>query len=303
MFTLTYALFCLPYALIFVVGGYWWAVGLGVLAAFSSGQVGLAAHDLGHGQAPRLRPFVFDLAACFTMLVLGMGRAWWVDKHNRHHAFPNQEGKDPDVTIEAIAFTPEQALNRKGLTRLLARYQAFLFFPLLMLEALHLRVEGLRYLTKHKVRMRRVEIALILLSIGWALALPIAALGLGAGLVFAVVTQALTGLYLGCIFAPNHKGMPVLGEDDQLDFFRRQVVTARNVHPGPVTDYVYGGLNYQIEHHLFPTMPRNRLGEARQVVKQFCAERGVPYYETSVVQSFTEIVESLHEAGAPLRAD
>jgi fatty acid desaturase len=70
-----------------------------------------------------------------------------------------------------------------------------------------------------------------------------------------------------------------------------------------VTDYVYGGLNYQIEHHLFPTMPRNRLGEARQVVKQFCAERGVPYHETSVVQSFTEIVESLHEAGAPLRAD
>jgi fatty acid desaturase len=303
MFTLTYALFFLPYALIFVVGGYWWAVGLGVLAAFASGQVGLAAHDLGHGQAPRLRPFVFDLAACFAMLVLGMSRAWWVDKHNRHHAFPNQEGKDPDVMIEAIAFTPEQALEKKGLIRLLARYQAFLFFPLLMLEAVHLRVEGLRYLAKHAVRMRRVEIALILLSIGWALALPIAALGLGAGLVFAVVTQALTGLYLGCIFAPNHKGMPVLGEDDQLDFFRRQVLTARNVHPGPVTDYVYGGLNYQIEHHLFPTMPRNRLGEARQVVKLFCAQRGVPYYETSVVQSFTEIVESLHEAGASLRAD
>ena len=209
VFTLTYALFFLPYALIFVVGGYWWAVGLGVLAAFASGQVGLAAHDLGHGQTPRLRPFVFDLAACFTMLVLGMSRAWWVDKHNRHHAFPNQEGKDPDVMIEAIALTPEQALEKKGLMRLLARYQAFLFFPLLMFEAVHLRVEGLRYLSKHAVRIRRVEIALILLSIGWALALPIAALGLGAGLVFAVVTQALTGLYLGCIFAPNLGLSPV----------------------------------------------------------------------------------------------
>jgi fatty acid desaturase len=302
MFTLTYMLFFLPYALIFVVGGYWWAVGLGVIAAFASGQVGLASHDLGHGQTPRLQPFVFDVAACFSMLVLGMSRAWWLDKHNRHHAFPNQEGKDPDVTIEAIAFTPEQALEKKGRIRLVARYQAFLFFPLLMFEAVHLRVEGLRYLAKHAGRMRRVEIALILLSIGWALALPIAALGLGVGLVFAVVTQALTGLYLGCIFAPNHKGMPVLGEDDQLDFFRRQVLTARNVCPGAVTDYVYGGLNYQIEHHLFPTMPRNRLCEARPVVKQFCATRGVPYYETSVVQSFAEIVESLHEAGAPLRA-
>ena len=50
-------------------------------------------------------------------------------------------------------------------------------------------------------------------------------------------------------------------------------------------------------------MPRNQLGEARQVVKQFCAERGVPYYKTSIVQSFTKIVESLHEAGGSLRAD
>jgi fatty acid desaturase len=146
------------------------AVGLGVFAAFASGQVGLAAHDLGRGQAARLRPFVFDLAACFTMLVLGMSRAWWVDKHNRHHAFPHQEGKDPDVMIEAIAFTPEQALERKGLIRLLARYQVFLFFPLVMLEAVQLRVEGCGICQA----CGRVEIALILLSIA-GLALPIAA--------------------------------------------------------------------------------------------------------------------------------
>jgi fatty acid desaturase len=94
----------------------------------------------------------------------------------------------------------------------------------------------------------------------------------------------------------------MLGEDDDLDFFRRQVLTSRNVKPGRVTDYVYGALTYQIEHHLFPAMPRNQLGRARLVVKAFCAEQAVPYHETSIAQSFREIVESLHEASEPLRS-
>jgi fatty acid desaturase len=302
MFSVTFVLFLLPYAALFFVGGYWWAVGLGVVAAFASGQVGLAAHDIGHRQSPRMKPVWFDLASCFVILAMGMSRAWWLDKHNRHHAFPNQEGKDPDVMIDAIAFTPEQARRKRGLVRVLDRYQAFLFFPILTLEAAHLRVEGLRFLFRNHARMRKTEIALILLSIVWAIGVPIAAIGLGPGLVFAVVAQGLTGLYLGCIFAPNHKGMLVLGEDDDLDFFRRQVLTSRNVIPGRVTDYVYGALNYQIEHHLFPAMPRNQLGRARLVVKEFCAEKAVSYHETGVVQSFREIFESLHEASEPLRS-
>ncbi len=302
MFTGTVALFVLPYALLFFVGGYWWAAGLGVLAAFASGQVGLAAHDIGHRQTPRLKPIWFDLASCFVLLSLGTSRAWWLDKHNRHHAFPNQEGKDPDVMIDAIAFTPEQARQKRGLIRVVDRYQAFLFFPILTLEAAHLRFEGLRYLVRNKARMRKTEIVLILLSVVWAVVVPIVAVGVGPGLVFVAVAQSLTGLYLGCIFAPNHKGMLMLGEDDDLDFFRRQVLTSRNVKPGRVTDYVYGALNYQIEHHLFPAMPRNQLGRARLVVKAFCAEQAVPYHETSIAQSFREIVESLHEASEPLRS-
>ncbi|HST16879.1 MAG TPA: acyl-CoA desaturase [Gaiellaceae bacterium] len=302
MFTRTFALFLLPYALLFVVGGYWWAVGLGVIAAFASVQVGLAGHDIGHRQSPRLRPVWFNVTSCFVILALGMSRAWWLDKHNRHHAFPNQEGKDPDVMLNAIAFTQEQARQKRGLVRLFDRHQAFLFFPVLSLEGVHLRLAGLRYLFRNDVRMRKTEISLILLSVVWAVGLPIAAVGLGPGLVFAIVAQGLTGLYLGCIFAPNHKGMLMLGEDDDLDFFRRQVLTSRNVRPGRVTDYVYGALNYQIEHHLFPAMPRNQLGRARVVVRAFCAEKAVPYHETSVTQSFREILESLHEASEPLRS-
>jgi fatty acid desaturase len=96
--------------------------------------------------------------------------------------------------------------------------------------------------------------------------------------------------------------MPILPADTDLDFLRQQVLTARNVRPNPITDFWYGGLNYQIEHHLFPTLPRNKLGQARAIIKDWCRDHAIDYYETGLIQSYKEILSSLHEVGAPLRA-
>jgi fatty acid desaturase len=111
----------------------------------------------------------------------------------------------------------------------------------------------------------------------------------------------LFGLYLGCCFAPNHKGMPILEEGKEPDYLRRQVLTSRNVRGSRVVDFLMGGLNYQIEHHLFPSMPRPSLRRAQPLVRAFCAERGVSYSESSVVGSYGEALRHLHQAGVPLR--
>jgi fatty acid desaturase len=95
--------------------------------------------------------------------------------------------------------------------------------------------------------------------------------------VFILVQQGLFGLYLGCSFAPNQKGMPILGAADQRDFLRRQVLTSRNVRGGWLTEFALGGLNYQIEHHLFPSMPRPGLRRSQALVEAFCQQNGVPY--------------------------
>jgi len=121
------------------------------------------------------------------------------------------------------------------------------------------------------------------------------------GIVFIFVNQALLGLYMGSIIAPNHKGMPMLEKSSKMDFLRRQVLTARNVSSSPFNDFWYGGLNYQIEHHLFPSMPRNNLKEAQKVIKLFCQEHEITYHETGMFQSYKEILQFLHEIGAPLR--
>jgi fatty acid desaturase len=127
------------------------------------------------------------------------------------------------------------------------------------------------------------------------------ALGLWGGLAFTLLSQAVFGVYLGSVFAPNHKGMLIVAEDEQIDFLRLQVLTARNVRSHPLTDFWYGGLNYQIEHHLFPSLPMHRLRESSVLVKEFCAERGVSYYETSMIQSYREILGYLDEIGGALR--
>jgi fatty acid desaturase len=95
--------------------------------------------------------------------------------------------------------------------------------------------------------------------------------------------------------------MPQTDANTRLDFLRAQVLTARNVKSHPLTDVVYGALNFQVEHHLFPSMPRRNLRAAQVLVRQYCAEIGVPYYETSLLQSFKELLAFLHDVGRPLR--
>jgi hypothetical protein len=116
-------------------------------------------------------------------------------------------------------------------------------------------------------------------------------------IVFIAVHQGLLGLYLGCAFAPNHKGMPVMSEQDSADFLRRQVLTSRNVTGGAVVETLLGGLNYQIEHHLFPGMPRPSLRRCRVVVRAFCAQIGVLYCEKGLVSSYSDVLRNLHAAG------
>ncbi|KJK33554.1 delta fatty acid desaturase, partial [Streptomyces variegatus] len=78
-------------------------------------------------------------------------------------------------------------------------------------------------------------------------------------------------------------------------------LTSRNVRGGRLTDIALGGLNHQIEHHLFPSMPSPSLRRARTIVQRYCEDLGVDYVETGLITSYRLALTSLHQAGAPLR--
>jgi fatty acid desaturase len=284
-----------------VLGESWWQLAVAAYLAVVFTQIAFVGHDAGHRQIFRSRRANDLVGLVHANLLVGVSFDWWVAKHNRHHSNPNHEDLDPDISITALAFTPDQASSKHGLVRLVARYQGWLFFPLLLLEAAHLHLASAKAIVQGRDRANAVEGLLLLIHVAAYVVALLVVLSPLQALAFVMVHQGLFGLYLGCAFAPNHKGMPTLTDADQLDFLRRQVLTSRNVTGSRLVDFVLGGLNYQIEHHLFPNMPRPNLRRAQPLIRAFCQDHGLPYAQASLVGSYAEAIRHLHRVGAPLR--
>jgi fatty acid desaturase len=299
--TVTATLLAAGWAAFVLVGDSWRQLAVAVFLAVMFTQVGFLGHDAGHRQISSSRRVSHILGVLLGNLGIGLSFGWWVDKHRRHHVHPNTEGADPDIAMSVLAFTEAQARSGRGLTRLVFRYQGYLFFPLLLGEAVSLHVASIRALARRGSRDRPAEAALLAVHLAGYLAVVFLVLSPVKAAVFILVQQGLFGLYLGACFAPNHKGMPILEAGDQSDFLRRQVLTSRNVRGGWLTDLAMGGLNYQIEHHLFPSMPRSSLRHSQPLIKEYCQQRGLPYCETSLAGSYAQALRHLGTVGRPPR--
>ena len=284
-----------------VVDNLWLQLANAAFLAFVFGQIGYLGHDAGHQCVFRsIRGNeILGLGASF---LIGVSRTWWITQHNQHHSTPNDLELDPHTLLPPFAFSQESALGKSKLMRFVVGYQAFYFVPSLLLEGLAMRLASIQFLWQ-KRREKGFVAEDLLIGLHFLLYLGLLFYFLSPWQVvgFILVHQGLFGLYYGLVFAPNHKGMLILDKNNPLDFLRMQVLTTRNVKPGPLTDFWYGGLNYQIEHHLFPLMPRNQLGKARNIVKAFCQRHDISYYETGTFRSYQEILTYLHQVSAPVR--
>jgi fatty acid desaturase len=277
-----------------------WSTLAAIILGFASVQLGLLGHDAGHLAVFRSTRANWRFGQVCWSLTIGIGFWYWRDRHNRHHAHTNDTQDDPEFAGSGIiAFTEEDAASRRGWRRVLARYQALLT-PLLLVFmlflALALRVESWSYTLRHLYgRRRRAEVVLLVINaLAWAA--PYAALGMRWLAIFAG-SQFVAGLYFALIVAPNHKGMPVWAKGAQLSFLEQQVLSSRNVTAHPVWDFLYGGLNYQIEHHLFPTMPRAHYRRARDFIKPFCRAPGLDYEEQDPLASYRMVLAELRRVG------
>ncbi|MEV6488910.1 acyl-CoA desaturase [Actinoplanes sp. NPDC051633] len=283
----------------FLIGSSWWTVAVAAVMGVVFAQTALVAHDLAHRQVFRTATASGRAGMIAGNLGIGMSYGYWQHKHTRHHANPNHDDLDPDVGPGALVWSREQAAERTGFGAWLTRHQAWLFFPLLTLLGLSLRKDSIVALRTEKIKQRWLEATLLGVHIVGYLAVLFLVLSPLQALAFFVVHQAVFGVYLGLTFAPNHKGMPHPTGDE--DFLRKQVLTSRNVRGGVLMDVALGGLNYQIEHHLFPAMPSPNLAKAQPIVQAYCAEIGVSYEVTGLVESYRIALAHLHEIGADLR--
>ena len=298
--SLNFSLLILGWVALVLIDNLWFRLVDALFLAFVSVQVGYLGHDAGHHQIFR-RSWKNDLLGLVNGFSLGTSYTWWVDTHNRHHGKPNQVSFDPAIDYSLLAFSKEEAAGKKGLFRLIVRLQAIFFFPMLLLYPLSMRFDSFQYVLRNRYRYRAIEAITLISYVSLYFLLLYLVMGFWESLLFAVIHQSVFGLYLSSVFVPNHIGMPVLQADASEDFVRHQVQTARNVKGPKIVDYLFGGLNYQIEHHLFPRMPRNRLRQASKIVQSYLQERSIQYCQTGIFQSYRAILSYLHQIGKSLK--
>lgn len=294
--TLTVLAFALGWTAFVAVGDSWATLWVASALAVLSTQVVFLGHDAGHQQVSSSKRANRLLGLAAGNALTGMSFGWWVPKHNAHHAYPNQVGRDPDLGTGVIGFDSisDKPGGATGALRLRVRLQQWLFLPILMLQGLGLHVTGAQSVIRRRARLEAV--LLVVHAVAYVLLVALV-LSPTKALAFVAVQQGLFGMYLGCTFAPNHKGMPLMPGTAELGFVHRQVTTARNVAGGRLVTLVFGGLNYQVEHHLFPAMPRPNLSRARHIVRAHCSRHALPYREDGIIASYRAVLQGLGATG------
>jgi fatty acid desaturase len=261
-------------------------------------QYAFLAHEAAHRQVFTSGRSNEVAGRTLASFFVGISYSWWMTKHSRHHGNPNTTGKDPDIEPDFILFQEKDAAELKGIAAFFARRQGWIFYPVLLLEGINLhRHAFITVFSGAKVDKRATEIILLVARNIVYLTAVFTIMPVGMGFAFIGVQLGVFGLYMGASFAPNHIGMPILAPEDRVDFLRRQVLTSRNIKGGFFMDVFMGGLNYQVEHHLFPSMPRTRLRRANAFVKDYCEAREIEYTETGLGQAHAIVVRYLNKVG------
>ena len=283
------------------------AVPLMILQGIMSAQYGFIAHETAHRQVFRNNHVNDNAGRILANLFAGLSYGFWMNKHNRHHNKPNQIDYDPDIKIAVLSFTTESLESKHGLEKVASKNQGWLFPILLCFTGFHLLIDSFLSLGRkdkdHRLNHRIAEFLMMIVR----QAAPIVILLLLFPPIWAVALWLImfmaNGLFMGGAFAPNHKGMPLVPKNAKVDFFQRQVLTSRNIRSSWLTDNLMGGLNFQIEHHLFPSMARPFLKKAHQIVMEYCREKNVPVVETGLFESYGIIIKYLNKVGLSNNTD
>lgn len=279
-------------------------------------QCGWLAHDFLHHQVFKNRFYGDVMGLIIGDLFQGFSVQWWKSKHNAHHAVPNLHASvegacdgDPDIdTMPILAWTlkmAETAQNSK-IGRMLISWQAFFYFPVLLFARLAWAHQSWVFvwggfgqhsvqaaaIDKKMMKYPTAEKALLVLHYVGLFTIMSYMPFLNAACYF-LLAQTSCGLFLATVFGLGHNGMSVYPANQRPDFWKLQVTTTRNVTSNWFVDWFCGGLQYQVDHHLFPMLPRHNLKQVHQLVESFCKEQGVTYHEADMWVGTVEVLQHL----------
>lgn len=283
------------------VFGPWAAlIAIPVAAVFST-----AAAMLGHeGSHRSFSPSPFRnalLAHVAFPLFSGLGSLYWRNKHDRlHHGHPNVEGQDPD--IKPFPFSSSRGDHEKCGRRerwFQRSCQRWAFWPMSLLMAIGMRRSSILYLVRYPKqhglsRVWFIEAGCLLAHyVGW-LVVPSLVWGPLAGFGVYLAMWGLVGVCLALVFAPAHMGLPVM--ETQNHDWLHQIETTRNLELPRVISFFFIGLDYQVEHHLFPKIPHQHLPRAAEITAAWCKKHGLAYQSTPYLVALVDAARFMADA-------
>ncbi|MBC7850098.1 MAG: acyl-CoA desaturase [Chitinophagaceae bacterium] len=279
--------------LIFFTPNVYWQVAESILLGCIVAAIGFnVMHDGAHGSFSKYK-WVNGLAA-FSLNILGGNSFMWNMKHNViHHAFTNVDGVDDDIDIQ-----PWMRMSSTQKKYKLHKYQHLYFWFLYsMLYILWIFV--LDYQKYFKAKVGNMPLKKMTLNdhlVFWGfkifhlflfVALPIYMVGFASWLTSFLIFTLVAGFVLSIVFqlahTVEHTSFPMPNEvtnrmDDEWAIHQIKT-TANFATNNKVVSWLVGGLNFQIEHHLFPKISHIHYPAISKIIKQACQEYGVAYIE------------------------
>jgi fatty acid desaturase len=286
-------LLALPFGLLWLA-----LVPISSVALLTMGYLG---HDAGH-YALSKRRWVNDFWGHFGMTFLcGFSFGFWRARHNRHHAHCQEIDGDPDMQFGVVfSVYPDSSSWKTALGRFFLAIQRWAFWPLSCFYWAALRYDGIRDLFQQP-KLTRID--RFVLPLHWLVLLVIPGLvfGWGAAVAAYLAISCVSSLMTASVFVPNHIGLRRLTQAEKPSYLEQQVTTSRNITNPRALDFYYGGLNSQIEHHLFPRVAHDRYRAMRPVVRAFCEARGLAYHEASLTGALAAVGRHLGAMTAAYR--
>ncbi len=264
-------------------------------------QLAFLGHGALHGAVSGNRKIDLLFGLVSMSAFGGLGFEEWKKRHREHHLFCQVEGRDPDMAVDFAASLTEGSARRKGkLARAIGRFQGTYLWGLALLFGHSQRVLSQLEVLAKPARYWR-DLAFLPIHYGLWIGLPLVLQVPAERVVIAYLVPAtFLGLHLAAVFWVNHVGMPLVAEPKAFSIVERQVRTSRNIRVPAIIDPVFGGLNYQIEHHLMPSCPPFRLRELREVVRPLLIEAGLPYHESGWGTALRDVGAHFSAIGALL---
>lgn len=289
-------------------------LGAAVMGLFWQQLAGIG-HDMGHSAISH--NFHLDHSICSSLVAfMGISVCWWKRNHNTHHIVCNSIEHDPDIQhLPAIAVSPEifkkpfwstyynELKAMDSVARFLVSFEHIFFYPIMMVARFNLYAQSLIQLcAKEYLHYRKTEFAAFAVYFAWIGALVSSLPTWGEIFGWLLVSHAVSGLLhvqICCSHFSMEKYHGHAYNDATDEWYITQLKTTMNFDTPPVLDWFHIGLQFQIEHHLFPRLPRHNLREARSLVKEVCRKHNIRYHEPGFFQANIETLQCLwHTAKA-----